>query len=196
MHGERLDAPDRDVYFQIVRCVSCDSLSFRRYFRMRNRSEAGLDEEEIFPSRRLGMRQIDFTQIPLPINLLGLYIQTESAVWDGFGTLAAIGIRGLIEGICVDQKASGRSLDKKIDSLVSLGALNKRQAESLHTLRKIGNAAAHEAACFEPDEVALAWESLEMIVKCFYYSEHINQRLTKTKEPNQPVQTRPTSRPV
>ncbi len=179
VNGGFLEIEQQDVYYQIAKCLSCNSHSFRRYFRSRDRSGGFADVEELFPSRRPGIRQLDFRDFPIPISIMGIYIETSSAVVDGFGTLAALGIRTVIEGVCDHQGAKGRSLDKKIDSLAEIGCLNKRQAESLHTLRNVGNAAAHEAANLDPDQIELAWESLDMILRCSYSSPRINRRLLK-----------------
>ncbi len=57
--------------------------------------------------------------------------------------LCAAGLRSLLEGICHDQKAAGRNLEERIDSLQFV-VPNKNLVRHLHAFRFTGNKAMHE----------------------------------------------------
>ena len=93
-----------------------------------------------------------------------VYRQTMAAFNHGLSTLAAAGVRLLIEGICLDHNvlkgktytdegklvrdkhgkvAKRDNLDGKINGLHTKGLISKTQASVLHQIRKLGNDAAH-----------------------------------------------------
>jgi hypothetical protein len=100
-------------------------------------------------------------------------------------TLCAAGLRGLVEGICADQKvgdgpverkaADGsikivreKNLEGKIAGLWEKGKLTKSSAETLHAHRYLGNDAVHELAEPSHIELKLAAEIIEHILEQVY----------------------------
>ena len=62
---------------------------------------------------------------------------------EGLYSLAAMGVRMVVEGVCQNKKITG-NLATKIDCLVEQRILSHSQGEVLHELRHHGNEAAHE----------------------------------------------------
>lgn len=58
-------------------------------------------------------------------------------------SLAAVGIRKCLEGICEDQKAQGRNLAQQINFLGSSGVIPKTLTDMMNTSRAFGNIGAH-----------------------------------------------------
>src|SRR5262245_59485245 len=111
--------------FQIVRCLGCDTYSFRI---------DSYDSESILPD---GQMEETETRLPnpvegrqpvsemhlLPKNLLRVYGEALQAMNSRQPVLAGIGIRAIVETICKAKNASGGDLKAKIDNLVVLGVL-------------------------------------------------------------------------
>ena len=106
----------------------------------------------------------------------------------GSKTLAAAGVRLLIEGICIDHNIlkgktytdKGRvnrskagkidlrkNLEGKINGMRDKGHISKAQAKVLHQLRQLGNDAAH----------ALDEPSLDLLGACINAVEHMMEQV-------------------
>jgi hypothetical protein len=96
-------------------------------------------------------------------------------------TLTAIGLRALVEAICIDQTCLGRNLQDKIDALVTTGALSKSQADFLHIHRFLGNEAAHEITPPPLDELAASLDILESLLKTIYELPVIAAQVRQSK---------------
>ena len=73
-----------------------------------------------------------------------------------------MGLRSLVEAICVAQNIKGKNLEAKIEGLKKL--LPASTAEKIHALRFIGNQAAHEFKKPRPDDLHLGIEICQDIL--------------------------------
>jgi hypothetical protein len=80
--------------------------------------------------------------------------------------LTAIGLRMLIEGICVDKGIEGNTLYQKIENLTII--LPNNIVESLHKFRFIGNEATHELQIPTELELRRAIEVIEDLLNFLY----------------------------
>jgi hypothetical protein len=160
---------------QIVRCQGCRQVSFRENY---SNSEAArydangelIDEgdvEKLYPSRVAGRPKIDEIY-SLPLKIQQIYEETHYAYCNGLLILTGLGIRTLVEAVCADNEAQGKNLEQKIDSLVSVGVLTRVSADFLHSMRIMGNAAAHEAKPHSKDTLSLALEIVENLLRMIY----------------------------
>lgn len=132
---------------QIIKCNGCDTLSFRRiYIDYENAWPNGEDEWEIptdiniFPPVSVANIACDY----LPSIVGSIYIETCDAYAQGSWTLAGIGFRTTIEAICNDQEIPGKELSTRITNLAAKGLISKKDSTRLHTIRFMGNDAAHD----------------------------------------------------
>lgn len=137
-----------DETYQIVQCEGCKSISFRSDYDDSDQPDdddpgGRADNEKLYPSRVEGRHRLDKSSL-LPLKVRRVYFETHSALCSRLPILAGIGIRALIEAICTEKKARGKDLKAKIDNLVDIGLLTNAGAEILHSLRILGNRAAHE----------------------------------------------------
>lgn len=123
------------------------------------------------------LNQKDFKQLPKTLD--NLYREVLSAANSGAVVLCAVGIRGLIEGICVDKAIEGRNLEAKIEALVAI--LPRNIVAGLHGIRFIGNIAAHELTPPERDELHLAIEICEDLLNFLYDLEYKAQKMARTQ---------------
>jgi hypothetical protein len=91
--------------------------------------------------------------------------------------LAGIGIRALVEAVCAEEKANGRTLEKRIDDLAAKNVLTVTAAATLHRTRVFGNAAAHEVAPPNDEQLEAAMEVAEQLLMNIYILPAIGERL-------------------
>jgi len=123
--------------------------------------------EQLYPDRTEERVPIDGSE-NFPGKTRRIYTEVLKALNHGAPILAAIGLRTLIESICIEQKTKSTNLAKGIDALADMGLLSKRQAEYLHTHRFMGNVAAHEIVASKPQELIAALDIAETLLKTIY----------------------------
>lgn len=175
--------------FQIVQCLGCDDIAFRKVYTNSENidgdpstGETWLYEDvTIHPSRVAGrnkLRQMDF----LPWQIAKIYDETHAALCSKQPILAGIGIRALVEAVCQEEQATGKNLEQKIDDLVTLELLTKSGAEMLHTTRILGNAAAHEVKPQSEKNLSLAMDVIEHLLTDVYILPNATAKLPKRKK--------------
>ncbi len=113
----------------------------------------------------------------LPKTIANVYYETVFAHHGSLFLLCGMGLRCLIEAICVDQKITGKNLEAKIDGLKKI--LPPATAEKFHVLRFIGNQAVHEFKEPEPDDLRIGIEICEDMLNFFYELDHRASKLVR-----------------
>lgn len=156
---------------QVLQCCGCDDVSFRHTNQYSEDIdyETGelIDNEVLYPNRFEGRSPIE-NYDDFPPKTRRIYQETLKALNQNAFILAAIGLRAIIESICVDQNTPGENLQKRIDKLAESGLLSTMQAEFLHAHRFIGNAAAHEMIAPKAVEIVAALDIAETLLKTIY----------------------------
>ena len=70
--------------------------------------------------------------------------------------------------MCKDRGAKGRNLERRLDNLVEQGVLTKADAQILHSLRIMGNDAAHEVKPHKVQDLTLAMDVIENALQSIY----------------------------
>ncbi len=171
--------------YQVVRCLGCETLSFRRtnsnsedgYIQV-GEDEWGWEEsihEELFPSPYEGRQPLSDVNL-LPDKIQRIYKDSLTALNSQQEVLCGIGVRAIVETVCKDKSAAGRKLFQKINSLVSIGVLTQDGANILHKLRTLGNNAAHEVKPHTSKELGLAFDVLDhLLLGVYILPEHAKQ---------------------
>lgn len=149
------ESPDGDIQvwsdFCIVQCGGCRTVSFC----VESSCSEDLDFDErtgeqkyavstrVYPSRIAGRSELEHAHL-LPHGVYRIYDETRNALSNDMPVLAGIGIRAIVETVCKDRGAGGKDLKQKIDALVPMGLITADGAKILHSLRFMGNDAAHE----------------------------------------------------
>ncbi|MEQ9916421.1 DUF4145 domain-containing protein [Pectobacterium aroidearum] len=117
----------------------------------------------------------------LPTALRDMYIETISAINSECLTIAGIGIRGLIETICKEEKIEGRNLEEKINNLFTEGKISGDSKVILHSLRILYNKSAHES--FKPsiEQLNLSLDIIELLMKQIYVHSHEARKYLQNK---------------
>jgi|HubBroStandDraft_5_1064220.scaffolds.fasta_scaffold55881_2 hypothetical protein len=175
-------------HYQVVQCQGCNAFSFRHlhWFSEEEDPTSGSDglSERLYPERDgAHLRSREFMSVPPRLDRI--YRESIHCFNSECFTLCAAGLRGLVEGICADQKVTDgpverpakgggtrivreKNLEGKIAGLHEKGILTKSAAETLHEHRYLGNEAVHELTRPSRAELKLAAEIIEHILEELY----------------------------
>jgi predicted RNA-binding protein Jag len=188
-------SPDGDIHvwdnYRTIMCRGCQTLSFCR--------EAGSSEDigrdgtpitttTLFPSR-IARRSPLADLYHLPSELRQVYQETRSALMNDLPILAGIGIRAIVETVCNEKRCSSQNLKGKIQQLVDAGIITGVDGEILHSLRFMGNEAAHKAKTHKQNELNVAFDVAEHLLDSVYLlpkrAKHLPNRAGTSKRPDE-----------
>ncbi|MFN3444418.1 MAG: DUF4145 domain-containing protein [Bacteroidia bacterium] len=188
-----------ETTFQIIQCMGCDAISFRKLYNdisYQQYEDEDATTQELFPNRGIHSRPIKAYR-NLPIDIKKVYQETIDAYNNQLTLLTSVGIRGILEAICIDKaitegpikKTSGKTvisknLDGKIAGLATKGHLTNDNAEILHELRFIGNTAVHELSSPSLDELKIAIGIIELVIDSIYDVKHQAKALVRKRMNN------------
>jgi hypothetical protein len=161
-HSYHTDVEDGEYILWV--CAGCDTGTMEDSY-----TAAYLDSgepESIFYPDRAEHNRIRKYFMNLPKKLEGLYREVISAHNANLNVLCAIGLRGLVEGVCADKSIQGRNLDEKIEAMKAL--LPENIVQNLHGFRFMGNRAAHELEAPSSGELQVAIDLIEDILNYLY----------------------------
>jgi hypothetical protein len=159
------------VDHQIIQCLGCKRVSFRCLeidSAMSGPTDESLGIETLFPPRIDGVKDLDDGIYDLPSAVGRIYKETLMALANQAPVLAAIGIRALVEAVCKEKRAEGGDLLQRIERLVKMEVLTPANASALQKIRTLGNQAAHEVKPHSNDQLHLAMEVLQHLLKDVY----------------------------
>lgn len=153
---------------QILNCCGCGEFTFRDISWCTEDEEIA---EKFFPERlkinpsQLYLRE-DVSQLPDTIQ--AIYQEVLSAVQNNFTILAGFGIRAILESVCNDRNAKGGNLFEKIDFLHQAGLITQDGTKILHSIRLLGNDAAHEMKGLTQSQTLVALRVIDHLLLGVY----------------------------
>ena len=156
--------------YWIIQCKGCKTPSF--CLRSTNTEDFDYDEQgqdflrptiSLYPSRIAGRPKPAWLN-ELPYLIREIFGETHSALCNGQRILAGIGIRATIEAVCSHCGITKGKLEPKIDGLTTSGKVTADGAAILHSLRFMGNEAAHKTKAHTLRELGTAFEVIESIL--------------------------------
>lgn len=166
--------------YQILECRGCNTLAFRL-----STWDDTVDEpvvrETTYPS------VIEDQPIPpefsgnLPGKVAGIYMECTAAIESGLNLLSAVGLRMIVESLCLNMNVRRGNLETKINRLVREGHLLPPQARCLHDLRFMGNESAHEIERPSKRELDIALDIIETLLKTVYVLPKRTEELAEEK---------------
>lgn len=176
---------DELIGFRLWICAGCESGTLEEYYTLNFLDEDGdiLGSDEVethyFPERaQFHVVGKQFKQLPPKLDKI--YREVLQSFNNNLEMLCAVGIRALIEGICADQEITGRNLEMKIEGLSNI--LPRNIVSNLHSLRFMGNEAAHELNRPEQNELRLAIEVCEDLLNFIYELDYKASLLSKVRQ--------------
>ncbi len=174
--------------YMMLECAGCNSISFL----CRESGDFWIDEEgkpdyydtnypkRNWPSEYNFMKDEDLDM--LPTKIANLYSQVEGVFESDSALLAGIGLRMLVESICIDQKIEARDLQKRIIRLQEEGLISKNELPILDKLREIGNTSAHEIKTMPIDRLGYALDIINHVLKAIYILPKLDKRIIVKKK--------------
>jgi hypothetical protein len=161
-----------DDHFQIIQCQGCKTISFRQTS-ANSEDFDPMDEEypvyeNLYPSRIEGRKGINDGIFYLPSKVRRIYEETRQALNSRSPILVGIGLRALVETVCKEEEAEGSNLFNQIDGLVAKNILTPAGAKILHSIRTLGNEAAHEVKPHNDKQLSLAMDVVEHLLADVY----------------------------
>lgn len=156
---------------KIVKCKGCNTTSFREEYH--DFEEAFQDETgewdypttvEIYP--RATKENIKKRHLPDLVD--EIYTEACAAYSQKSLILAGIGLRATIEAICNEQNITGKELSTRISNLVTKGLISKKDSLRLHSIRFLGNDAAHEITKPSEKQLTAALTIVEHLLTTVY----------------------------
>ncbi len=121
--------------YELLECTHCAAITLKRYYWHEMMSPGDETIEKLFPAQSPKLKGL-----PPPIERAHVAAQRVRSVdSNSYGVL----IGRLLELICIDRNAGGRSLRDKLDVLVANGDIPKRLADAASKLRAFRNVGAH-----------------------------------------------------
>ncbi len=170
-------SPDGDIQiweqYYTVKCLGCKTVSFCEEYQntedLEYSSGGGIpiSVQRVYPGRIAG-RQLLEDIYQLPYGIARVYRQTHDALCNQITILAGVGLRVIVEAVCMEKKAKGKYLNEKINDLAAQGILTKDGCDILHSIRLLGNESAHKAKENTEEELLSAFEVVEHLLKTVY----------------------------
>lgn len=173
-HEYGAGAVDYYQTYQIVQCNGCLTISFREISECSE--DMDYDEEgqaflkqtvRLFPNRVAGRPEMDNVEF-LPQGVYRIYQETHAALCAELPIMAGFGLRAIVEAVCKEEKIGGGNLQEKIDQLVLSGHVSTAGGKILHSLRFMGNAAAHQMKAHSQREINAAFNVIEHMLQGVY----------------------------
>ena len=176
-----------DMNYQVVGCLGCESVSFRRNFidiesayPSRDGEWVVPEDNDVYPKVLQGHVGIEGV-FRLPDVVGKIYTEVLTAITEDARILAGLGLRGVVEAVCNNLEITGRSLETRINKLASAGHISKSDAERLHAIRFMGNDAAHEIRSPHDGALRVALKIVEHLLQSVYILEkEVEGRLEPT----------------
>ena len=170
--------------YMTVQCQGCRTVSYCHEYRCTEDQEWNPETEsveltvtrKVYPSRIAGRAELDGIY-DLPHGVYRIYKETHAALCNNLFILTGVGIRAIVEAVCQEKAAAGHNLEKRIDSLADMGFITKDGAKILHSLRIMGNKAAHEVKANSEAELGIALDVVEHLLRSVYIIPKRAQKL-------------------
>ena len=167
------DDDDDSFYWEshlFVKCRGCASYGYvieTQWYEYEGTERLACLETKLYP-RSSGWRDAPHWRHELPTRLGTAYDEALAAVNAGLNTLAAIGIRLLVEEMCKNLGATKGNLQKKIQALHTTAPITEEQTKPLEKHRLFGNAAAHKGYSPTREELHALLEIIERLLAVVY----------------------------
>lgn len=182
--------PDMQIDFadgkwEILECCGCQSIVFREtWITSEDIDSDGLRPTvTLYPSRDKDLLELkSFWEVPAALRQI--YMEMITSYNNQCCILCAGGIRGLIEGICIEKNIQdgpvvkikngisttvrGNNLYAKIEGLAEKGILTKEHSRILHENRVLGNDALHTLQDVPKEDLKIAIEIIEHTLENLY----------------------------
>jgi hypothetical protein len=179
--------------FSILKCLGCGTVYFRTYslcsenFNYEEDGETTLTPEIEFWPVPLKLRISIYQLFSLPEGINRLLGEVHQAINNKLHSLAAMGIRSVLEQIIIDRVGDQGTFIKNVDEFQRAGYLSVRQRNQLESLLEAGHAATHRGWQPDDDDISVLWDITDHVIDSVYVHNERASRLEKKL----PIRQRP-----
>ncbi|MFN0256627.1 DUF4145 domain-containing protein [Pedobacter ureilyticus] len=161
--------------YAIIKCMGCDSLQFRTTYSDETMISWNHEEQEefyydivkYFPKNIVGYKALE-NSYNIPDKIRVVYNESVEALKNDCYLLCAVGLRAVIEAICIDQGITGRNLEIKINNLVRSKLITEKDSGRLHSIRFLGNDSVHDMEVPKESKIRIALNIIEHLINNLY----------------------------
>lgn len=161
-----------------IKCLGCDSISFRDDFHDIESSFPNDNDEweipltsTVYPPFLKNHKGLEYSY-RLPESINTVYRESIKAFEINCKLLAGAGFRAIIEAICIEKEIKGRTLEIKINNLSKDGLITKKECERLHSIRFLGNDSIHEMKVPQEKQLKVVLNIIEHILSNIYLIDY------------------------
>ena len=185
---------DWSMDYEVLQCNGCDNIQFRTNYS--NETMISYDYEaqdqvqqydkKYYPkSITEHIKLKDIYEIPDKIRVV--YNETLEALRNNCYLLSAVGLRAIIEAVCIEQNIVARNLEKKINMLADKRLITKKDSDRLHSIRFLGNDSVHEMAVPKEQKIRIALGIVENLMNSLYLldvdaKQHLDTMITEFED--------------
>lgn len=166
-----------DHKYFIVQCAGCDTTSFMHECPL----GASYVHKEQYPDPAKWMRSELFLnhdeQWKMPRMIRELYTEVRAAFCEKSSVLAGLGLRTLVEALCIERQIPGGNLMEKIKNLQTQGLISTAEYPIVDKLRQIGNVSAHEIKGMDMDVLEHALQIINHVLRSIYILPALNNKI-------------------
>ena len=177
--------------FSVIRCLGCDTYSFLIINSYSNDlDEKGSPLEYVFTYPEEDFEYNEYEELflqkkeinALPPIVKALYKEVTVAFEYQTLILAGMGLRSLIEALCLQRKITGNNLKVKIENLFKEGYISKNEMPILQRLREMGNTTVHQIK--KPSFIVLsnALSIINHTLKTIYVIPKLDKKVNSQKK--------------
>lgn len=161
--------------FEIIQCKGCDNIQFKTVYEDEHmqgwneysQEEYNYQDKKYYPGNLISHYSLKYDhKIPEQIRIV--YYETVKAMVNGCYILSGVGLRAIIEAICLQENIKGRSLELKINNLEKGKFITERDSSRLHSIRFLGNDSVHEMDVPNEKKLRIALDIIENLIKNIY----------------------------
>lgn len=152
--------------YYTIQCHGCRKVSI--YLTQYFSEDEDWTKKRQFPDDPIPSRDLFGEKDSCPEAVARIYKEAVSALDNDMPILAGVGIRAVLEAICKECKTEGSNLYMRIDAMVDLGFITKDDAQILHSLRMLGNKAAHDVTPNKLSELDAAFDIIDHLLRGVY----------------------------
>ena len=172
-----------DVY-EAYSCLGCENVTFCKIstnsenFEMIGKDKEGKEIIEYsksinyYPRRNKRMIKEKYEIWHAPARIRRIYHETIEAYNNELLTVCALGIRAVIEAICIEEGVKTEGLYNKIEELIKKGIITSKLGGGLQECRLLGNESAHQLQIFGDEELLAAINLIENVLESHYIMDN------------------------
>lgn len=168
---------EEHFYWTLLKCPVCKKVSLVQQFTDETMFDSDNGNRYFFEDNVYPLNQYKMDNVP---NHISSTFSAALKVKDIDIDLCLVGLRKVLELICKDNKAVGRTLEKKIEDMIQKNIFPKEMEVAYWVIRQAGNKAVHDKNSkftkYDIDEIAIL---LYSIINYLYI---IPKKMIKLKE--------------